>query len=71
MIQKVLVVEDEPALLETLVYNLVNQGYEVHHATTGYEALDVARQEQPDLIVWKSCCLASTVLKSAAPCAKR
>ncbi len=51
MAQKVLVVEDEPSLLETLEYNLVRQGYEVRTATDGLQALEMARQEQPDLIV--------------------
>ncbi len=51
MTQKVLVVEDEPSLLETLEYNLVRQGYEVRTATDGLQALEMARQEQPDLIV--------------------
>jgi len=49
--EKVLVVEDEPTLLETLEYNLARQGYEVHTATNGLKALEVARQEQPDAIV--------------------
>jgi DNA-binding response OmpR family regulator len=48
---KVLVVEDEPSLVETLEYNLVRQGYTVSIATDGLQALDVARQEEPDLIV--------------------
>ena len=48
---KVLVVEDEPALLETLEYSLNRQGYAVSTATDGREALDVARTSQPDLIV--------------------
>ena len=48
---KVLVVEDEPVLLETLEYNLARQGYEVCTAADGPAALDVAREEQPDLIV--------------------
>jgi DNA-binding response OmpR family regulator len=51
MSQKVLVVEDEPVILETLAYNLSRQGYEVSQAITGHEAREVARQEQPDLIV--------------------
>lgn len=49
--KKVLVVEDEPALLETLEYNLRRQGYEVYTAADGVTALDVARRERPDLIV--------------------
>jgi DNA-binding response OmpR family regulator len=48
---KILVVEDEPALMETLEYNLVNQGYEVHKAASGTDALEVARREEPDLII--------------------
>lgn len=51
MSQKILVVEDEPALLETLAYNLTKQGYEVHRANNGHKALEVARQELPDLMV--------------------
>ena len=48
---KVLVVEDEPTLLETLEYNLARQGYEVHTATDGLTALEIARRERPDVIV--------------------
>jgi DNA-binding response OmpR family regulator len=48
---KVLVVEDDVTLLETLEYNLARQGYEVFKATDGSTALDVARQKCPDLIV--------------------
>jgi len=47
----VLVVEDEAVLLETLAYNLTRQGYAVSQATTGPQALQVARDEQPDLVV--------------------
>jgi len=48
---KVLVVEDERTLLETLEYNLTHQGYEVHTATDGRTALTIARQEQPAVIL--------------------
>ena len=48
---KVLVVEDEPTLLETLEYNLARQGYEVHTATDALSALEIARRERPDAIV--------------------
>jgi len=51
MSRKVLVVEDEPILLETLEYNLARQGYEVCTAADGPTALEVARQEQPDIIL--------------------
>lgn len=44
MSEKVLVVEDEPTLLETLAYNLTRQGYVVETASDGQTALDKARQ---------------------------
>jgi len=49
--EKVLVVEDEPTLLETLEYNLTRHGYEVCTAADGLIALEVARRERPDVIV--------------------
>lgn len=49
--KKILVVEDELSLLETLEYNLSRQGYDVCTATDGLTALEVARRERPDLIV--------------------
>jgi len=51
MSEKILVVEDEPTLQETLAYNLTRQGYTVETASDGQAALDKARQSQPDLIV--------------------
>lgn len=51
MADKILVVEDEVSLQETLAYNLKKQGYEVETVGDGLEALDKARQAHPDLIV--------------------
>ncbi len=48
---KVLVVEDEPSLVDTLEYSLQRQGYAVSVATDGRQAIDVARTQQPDLII--------------------
>lgn len=48
---KVLVVEDDPTLLETLQYNLERQGYQVIFTTHGRVALTLAREHQPDLII--------------------
>ncbi len=48
---RVLVVEDEPALADTLGYSLTRQGYEVTVAMDGAKALDLARREHPDLVV--------------------
>lgn len=47
----ILVVEDEPSLVDTLEYNLVRQGYTVAIATDGFKALELARSLHPDLIV--------------------
>jgi DNA-binding response OmpR family regulator len=51
MADKVLVVEDDITLLETLEYNLSRQGYEVLSAADGIKGLETARKERPDLIV--------------------
>lgn len=51
MAEKILVVEDERALQETLEYNLKRQGYEVQVAGDGILALDLAREFQPDIIL--------------------
>lgn len=49
--EKILIVEDELALQETLAYNLERQGYEVHLAGDGPTALSLARQHGPDLLI--------------------
>jgi two-component system alkaline phosphatase synthesis response regulator PhoP len=49
--QKILVVDDEPDILELLSFNLKAEGYDVITATTGPEALRRARDILPDLIV--------------------
>ncbi len=51
MSEKILVVDDEIALQETVAYNLRKQGYEVLIAADGPSALDFARKESPDLII--------------------
>ena len=49
--EKILIVEDEPALQETLAYNLNRQGYSIESVGDGLAALDAARRIHPDLIV--------------------
>ncbi len=51
MAEKILVVEDEPSLQETLVYNLEKQGYSVEAAGDGHVAVEAARRTIPDLII--------------------
>ena len=47
----ILVVEDEPPLVEVLRYNLENEGYRVSVATDGTEALTQIHAEPPDLVI--------------------
>jgi len=49
--QKILVVEDEPSLVDTLQYSLTRQGYEVAVSSDGAKALEVARREKPDMVI--------------------
>ena len=48
---RVLIVEDEPALLRALRINLRARGYDVRVASAGREALAEARQRPPDAVV--------------------
>jgi DNA-binding response OmpR family regulator len=48
---RILVVDDEQAVRDLLVYNLKKAHYDVLTAEDGRQALDVARQVQPDLIL--------------------
>ena len=48
---KLLVVDDEPTLVATLRFNLEREGYEVITAADGGEALKLAREQRPDLII--------------------
>jgi len=48
---KILIVDDEPDLAETVRFSLELEGYSVLVATNGEEGLNVARQEKPDLIL--------------------
>ncbi|MBL4654896.1 MAG: response regulator transcription factor [Bacteroidia bacterium] len=48
---KILVVDDEPDILELIEYNLVKEGYEVYKAGNGEECIKVAEEVIPDLII--------------------
>jgi DNA-binding response OmpR family regulator len=50
-LSKILVVEDDRTLLELLQYNLVRHDHDVVTATTGIQALELARNEKPDLVI--------------------
>ena len=49
--KKVLIVEDDHNLLDTLVYNVKKEGYDVVTSTDGEAAIVSAREEKPDLII--------------------
>jgi two-component system OmpR family response regulator len=51
MKNKILVVEDDPNILEALRYNLGKEGYETLTAVDGVQALEAARANKPDLII--------------------
>ncbi len=48
---KILIVDDEPPIIDVLAYNLKQAGYEVIIARDGEQAVAAARREQPDLII--------------------
>lgn len=51
MPHKILVVDDEEAIVELTAFNLKKEGYEVVRAFDGREALRLVKEEKPDLIV--------------------
>ena len=48
---KILLVDDEPDILEIVGYNLTSGGYQVLTASNGLEAIEVAKKELPKLII--------------------
>ena len=48
---RVLVVEDDAAILETVAYNLGREGHDVITAADGVSGLQLSRETEPDLIV--------------------
>ena len=48
---KILVVDDEPDIVELIGFNLRSRDYEVISASNGLEALLMARRHRPDLVV--------------------
>jgi len=51
VVSKILLVDDEPDILEFLSYNLAKEGYEVYTANTGKEGLEIAKKIRPDLVI--------------------
>ncbi|MEY3040451.1 MAG: hypothetical protein RLZZ593_1593 [Bacteroidota bacterium] len=48
---KILLVDDEPDILEIVSYNLTAEGYKVYTANNGVEALEKAKKKKPHLII--------------------
>jgi two-component system alkaline phosphatase synthesis response regulator PhoP len=48
---KILLVDDEPDIVEFLSYNLKKEGYSVFFANNGKDAIAIAKKEQPHLII--------------------
>lgn len=48
---KILIVDDEPDILEFLKYNLQKEGFQVIVASDGEEGIAAAERERPDLII--------------------
>jgi two-component system nitrogen regulation response regulator NtrX len=51
MFPSILIVDDEPSILQSLGGLLSDEGFEVHTAPNGYEALKVIDREAPDLVM--------------------
>ena len=48
---KILLVDDEPDILEFMEYNLKKEGFQTFLAKNGQEAIEVAAKEKPNLII--------------------
>jgi DNA-binding response OmpR family regulator len=49
--QTILIVDDEPSIVDVLLYNLEKSHYHVLIARDGVQALNIARNESPDLVI--------------------
>ena len=49
--QRILLVDDEPDILEFIEYNLVKEGYDVHTAGNGRLGVEMAKNLLPDLVL--------------------
>ncbi|MGH1387594.1 response regulator transcription factor [Kordia sp.] len=48
---KILLVDDEPDILEIVGYNLSSEGYQISTAANGVEAISIAKKVKPHLII--------------------
>lgn len=64
---RILIVEDDPALVELLRFSLETVGYEIYIVVDGDECIAAVKDEQPDLVVL-DCCLMSRASSCVASC---
>ena len=48
---KILVVDDEPDIIQFIEYNLLKEGFQVMTAANGLDALNLVKKDKPDLII--------------------
>ena len=48
---KILIVDDEPDIIEFISYNLKKEGFKINHASNGKEALEKISSFKPDLVL--------------------
>jgi len=51
MTERILVVEDEISIRETIAYNLTREGFQVEEAADGNAAIEIARSTKPDALI--------------------
>lgn len=51
LLNKILVVDDQPVIRQIARSTLQSQGYEILEASNGEDALEIAREERPDLVL--------------------
>ena len=70
MSYRILLVDDEPDILEFVGYNLQREGYTVRTAPNGAEALEVAAEFRPHLILLDRMMPVMDGVETCQPCAK-
>lgn len=50
-IQKILVMEDDSSLMETIVELLTFKNFKTYHTQLGYEGIQIAKKELPNIII--------------------
>lgn len=49
--ERILLVDDEPDIIELITYNLEREGYRIESADNGRDAIEIAKEFKPDLIL--------------------